>query len=144
MKIRLITLSCLALVLSNPVLAQSISGGTITGVVKDPSGGIVPGATLKIRNSVTSYEQSVVSDESGTYRFNNVPLNNYQLSTSAAGFSTATQTINVSNTVPLTTDVTLTMAEVSTSISVAETGGALVMNEPGRSEAPQNQRPDFT
>ena len=130
MKIRLITLSCLALVLSNPVLAQSISGGTITGLVKDPSGGIVSGATLKLRNSVTSYEQSVVSDESGTYRFNNVPLNNYQLSTSAAGFSTATQTINVSNTVPLTTDVTLTMAEVSTSISVAETGGALVMNEP--------------
>src|ERR1035438_8186140 len=130
MKIRLITLSCLALVLSNPVLAQSISGGTITGVVKDPSGGIVPGAALKLRNSVTSYEQSVVSDESGTYRFNNVPLNNYQLSTSAAGFSTATQTINVSNTVPLTTDVTLTMAEVSTSISVVETSGALVANEP--------------
>jgi hypothetical protein len=130
MKIRLITLSCLALVLSNPVLAQSISAGTITGVVKDPSGGIVPGAILKLRNSVTSYEQSVVSDDSGIYRFNNVPLNNYQLSTTASGFSAVTQAINVSNTVPLTTDITLTMAEVSTSVSVVETGGAVVLNEP--------------
>jgi hypothetical protein len=63
--IRLITLGCLALMPeSNFVMAQSIGGGTITGVVKDPSGGTVPGAIVKLRNPVTSYEQSVVADDS--------------------------------------------------------------------------------
>ncbi len=113
-----------------PVLAQSIAGGTIAGVVKDPNGGVVSGAVLKLKNAVTSYEQAVVSDDSGAYRFNNVPLNTYQLSTAAAGFSAAAQTINVSNTVPMTADVTLMMAEVSTSVNVVEQAGAVVLNEP--------------
>jgi hypothetical protein len=113
-----------------PALAQSIAGGTITGVVKDPNGGVVPGAMLRLKNAVTSYEQSVASDDSGAYRFNNVPLNNYQLRATAAGFSTTTQTINVANTVPMTADVSLTMAEVSTSVDVVEQPGAVALNEP--------------
>lgn len=91
----------------------------------------MPGAILKLHNAVTSYEQSVVSDEAGSCRFNNVPLNSYQLTTTAAGFSNATQTINVSDIVPLAADVTLTMAEVSTSVNVVENAGAVVVNEPG-------------
>ena len=134
MRTRLIALSCLAVASAvlgnNPVLAQSISGGTIAGVVKDPSGATVPGATLKLRNAVTSYEQTATSDASGAYRFNNVPLNTYRLSTTAPGFSALTQTINVASTVPLTSDVVLMMAEVSTSVDVVETAGAVVLNEP--------------
>ena len=134
MKIRSITLSCMALGAAlfavSSALAQSISGGTITGVVKDPSGATVPGAVLKLRNAVTSYEQSAASDDTGSYRFNNVPLNTYQLTTTALGFSAASQTINVANAVPLAADVTLMMGEVSTSVNVVETAGAVVMNEP--------------
>jgi Carboxypeptidase regulatory-like domain len=132
-KIRSIALTSAALAFAflaaGPAPAQSIGGGTISGIVKDPSGAAVPGALLKLRNAVTSYEQSVVSDDSGAYRFNNVPLNSYQLTISAPGFSAAAQPVNVSNTVPLTTDVTLSMADVSTSVSVVETAGAVVMNE---------------
>lgn len=119
-----------ALSLPGAALPQSISGGTISGEVKDPSGAMVPSAKLTLRNAVTSYEQTVTSDNAGAYRFNNVPLNNYQLSVSAPGFSAARQAISVSNTVPVTTDVTLTMAEVSTSVDVSETNSALVLNEP--------------
>ena len=112
-----------------PVWGQSISGGTVVGTVKDPNGGAVPGAVLKLKNGVTSYEQSVVTDDSGAYRFNNVPLNNYQLSTTAAGFAAAARTLNVASTVPMTADITLSMAEVATSVSVTETAGAVVLNE---------------
>jgi len=113
-----------------PAQAQSIAGGTITGMVKDPNGGTVPGAMLRLKNAVTSYEQTVAADDAGAYRFNNVPLNNYQLRATAAGFSTTTQTINVANTVPMTADVSLTMAEVATSIDVVEQPGAVALNEP--------------
>jgi hypothetical protein len=122
-------LTCLVLFLSGQALPQSISGGTITGTVKDPSGATVPGAKLVLHNGVTSYEQAVMSDDMGSYRFNNVPLNNYQLSVTASGFSSASQAVSVSNTVPITTEVVLSMAEVSTSVSVEATG-ALVANEP--------------
>jgi hypothetical protein len=130
MKIQSIALSFLALLLCSPAMPQSISGGTITGIVKDPSDSAVPEAKLTLRNPVTSYQQTVLSDATGFYRFNNVPLNNYQLSVSAPGFSAEDRTINVSNTVPLSADVVLTMAEVSTSINVGETAGAVVLNEP--------------
>jgi hypothetical protein len=117
MKIRTITLPCLALTFAflapQPAPAQSIGGGTIAGIVKDPSGAAVPGATLRLHNAVTSYEQSVVTDDAGAYRFTNVPLNTYQFTISAKGFSAAAQPVNVSNTVPLTTDVTLSMADPS-------------------------------
>ena len=129
MKIRAIGLSCLALLLCFRAMPQSISGGTITGTVKDPSGATVPGAKLVLRNGVTAYEQAIVSDNTGSFRFTNVPLNNYQLSVSASGFSAATQTITVANTVPMTSDVVLTMGEVTTSVSVESTG-AMIANEP--------------
>src|SRR3954453_9402996 len=130
MKIQPIALTFLALLLCSPAMPQSISGGTITGIVKDPSDSAVPGAKLTLRNPVTSYQQTVLSDATGSYRFNNVPLNNYQLSVSAPGFSAEDRTITVSNSVPLSADVVLTMAEVSTSINVGETAGAVVLNEP--------------
>lgn len=125
---RLLLAGTVALLIPCAALSQSISGGTITGTVKDPSDAAVPGAKVTLRNPVTAYEQSVDSDAQGFYRLNNVPLNSYQLRVVASGFSTASKAIAVSNTVPLTTDVVLTMAEVSTSVSV-EASAATVMNE---------------
>jgi Carboxypeptidase regulatory-like domain len=129
MKTRSIKIAWLILLFCLPAAPQSISGGTVSGTVKDPSGATVPGAKLVLRNGVTSYEQMIASDESGSYRFNNVPLNKYELSVSAPGFSATTQTITVANTVPLTSEIVLTMAEVTTSVDVESTG-AMVANEP--------------
>ena len=57
--------------------AQSIYSGTVVGVVKDPSGSIVPAAKVNLRNPVTGYEQNIVVDSVGAYRFNNISQNNY-------------------------------------------------------------------
>ncbi|HWE51515.1 MAG TPA: TonB-dependent receptor [Bryobacteraceae bacterium] len=119
----------LCLFLAAPASPQSISGGTISGTVKDPSGAAVPGATVVVRNPVSSYEQSAESDSAGAYRFNNVPLNSYQLNVTASGFSPARQAISVANTIPLTADVVLTMAEVTTSVNVSA-AAAMVVNDP--------------
>jgi hypothetical protein len=119
----------LCLLLAVPASPQSISGGTISGTVKDPSGAAVPGATVVVRNPVSSYEQTAESDGAGVYRFNNVPLNSYQLSVTASGFSPAKQAISVANTIPLTADVVLTMAEVTTSVNVSASA-AMVVNDP--------------
>jgi hypothetical protein len=126
---RPLAVAALVALLCPYAMPQSINGGTIAGTVKDPSGATVPGARLVLRNSVTAYEQSVASDEMGSFRFNNVPLNSYQLGVTAPGFSAENRTMSVNTAVPISLDVVLTMAEVSTSVNVEATG-ALVANEP--------------
>jgi len=69
----------LALLASCPMFPQSISSGTVTGAVSDPSGALVSDAIVHLRNSVTGYEQSAKTDNAGVFRFNNVPQNPYQL-----------------------------------------------------------------
>src|SRR5215467_6604007 len=66
-----------------PLRAQAVgSAGTIQGVVVDPNGAVIAGAAVTIENAVTGYKRTVNTDESGTFRFDNVPPNNYQLSVS--------------------------------------------------------------
>ena len=101
--------------------AQSISGGTIIGNVIDPSGAMLPGATATLRNSVTGYEQKVTADPEGAFRFTNIPFNRYELDVTAPEFSHSKRQIDIQNSVPLTENVTLSMGEVATSVSVEET-----------------------
>jgi hypothetical protein len=72
------------------IRAQSINSGTLTGTVSDPSGSTIPGAMVKLENSVTGYSRSATADSTGSFRFINIPLNNYKLSVTAAGFASAT------------------------------------------------------
>ena len=64
--------------------AQSLgSAGTVTGVVTDPNGAVVPGAVVKIENPVTGYNRTVNTDKDGAFRFGDVPPNTYQLTAAA-------------------------------------------------------------
>ena len=67
-------------------MGQSIGAGTVGGKVADPSGAVLVGAVVSLQNSQTNYRQAVRTDENGSYRFNNVPLNSYHLSIAAPGF----------------------------------------------------------
>jgi hypothetical protein len=60
--------------------------GTVLGTVKDPSGGLVPMATVHLTNTGTNAARDEVSDTNGRYQFNNVDVGNYQLSVDASGF----------------------------------------------------------
>ncbi len=105
--------------------SQSINSGTITGLISDPTGAVIPGARVAIRNAVTGYEQHASTDQTGAYRFTNVPLNSYQLSVTAPGFATATQDLDVRTSVPVTANVTLALSTSATTVTV-EAGGAKV------------------
>ena len=47
--------------------AQSIQSGTVSGVVKDPAGAVVPDAKVTLRNAVTGYEKSAITDTTAAY-----------------------------------------------------------------------------
>src|SRR5207248_7657838 len=70
------------------VVAQTIDGN-LTGTVVDPTGATVPNATVDITNSQTGIKSSVKTGVDGLYRFNNLPVGNYDVSVTASGFSTS-------------------------------------------------------
>src|ERR1700721_1472751 len=68
------------------------TGGGISGTVLDPSGAAVAGATLRLVNSAQQTTYDAVSDKQGLYSFPNLPVNHYDLTISAPGFSTQRKT----------------------------------------------------
>ncbi len=57
------------------VFAQSAANsGTISGIITDPSGAVVSGATVMIDNPVSQYARTARTDAAGHYQFPNVPF----------------------------------------------------------------------
>src|SRR3954447_3643612 len=112
-----------------PGYAQSIGSGTVQGTVTDPSGAVVAGAQVNLRNPVTGYEQSVRTESNGTFRINSVPQNPYRLTVTASGFSLGTQDIDIRSSLPVTANFALKVAGASTTVEV-QASGASVENDP--------------
>ena len=66
-----------ALLLSPALHAQYRT--SIQGVVTDPSGAVIPGATLTLTNNGTGEKQVRTSDASGVYNFNALPADKFSL-----------------------------------------------------------------
>ncbi len=117
------------------LFAQS-DAGTITGLIRDQTGAVVPGAQVTIRNEGTGEEHTVQSDSSGNYTVPNLPPGLYTMTASSAGFKKFESTknrLNASSTISLNGDLALgatsETVEVSASASVLQTeSGALQHN----------------
>ncbi|PYT04483.1 MAG: hypothetical protein DMF65_01985 [Acidobacteria bacterium] len=68
------------------------SRGTINGIVKDPAGAVVSGASVEIVNKATNQKRSTTTNEDGLYRLDAVDLGDYDLTIRATGFKTVTNT----------------------------------------------------
>jgi Carboxypeptidase regulatory-like domain len=55
------------------------NSGSIAGTVTDPTGAVVPNATVEIRNLVSQYDRITTTDGKGIFRFSNVPFNPYHV-----------------------------------------------------------------
>jgi hypothetical protein len=112
-----------------PSRAQLGNSGSIEGVVKDASGGVVAGAKVEISNPVSGFRREVITGIDGSFRVTNVPFNPYHLAVSAEGFSSITQDVDVRSTVPTTLQINLKVGTAATSITVEASGGDLVETE---------------
>src|ERR1700676_152727 len=59
---------------------------SIQGVVTDPTGGVVSGATLTLTNQDTNQKLTATSDDSGVYNFNALPASKFSLTVEKTGF----------------------------------------------------------
>jgi len=114
---------------SAALLAQSTgNSGTVSGTVTDPTGAVIPGATVSIHNPVSQYERTIKTDKAGHFQFPNVPFNQYHLTFTMQGFSNAAQDVSVNSVVPVTANVALTLGTEANTVIV--TGGEdLVEND---------------
>ena len=53
--------------MSSPLLSQIAGTGAISGTVKDPSGAVIPGASIRARNVATGEVRQAVSSSRGEY-----------------------------------------------------------------------------
>lgn len=107
------------LVVSN--LQGQTSNGAITGQVRDPTGAMVPGAAIALTNTETGARQTFTTDDSGTYRFVQMPVGTYELTVEKAGFRKYVQKpIEVHVTGTATVDVTLSVGELADTVTVTE------------------------
>jgi carboxypeptidase family protein/TonB-dependent receptor-like protein len=117
------------LTLSSHSYAQSGgSSGSISGVVLDPTGAVVPDATVKIHNPVSHFDQATTTDKSGSFNIPNVPFNPYHMTVTATGFAPSAQDVDVRSVVPVSLKINLQVLGSSTTVTV-EAGGDLVEND---------------
>jgi hypothetical protein len=128
-KIAVFVLSFAFLFCATSSRAQLGNSGSIEGVVKDSSGGVVPNATVEIAYSVSGYSRTAATGSDGSFRFTNVPFNTYHLVVTASGFASFVQDVDVRSTVPTVVQIGLKVGGSATSVTVEATGGDLVENE---------------
>ena len=115
-------------VLSIFSFGQSVATGTLSGVVSDPSGAVVPGATVALTDNSTGATRTVTTTDTGRYVFSNVTPGSYNISVTKTGFANAkinAQTISVGQVT--TVNVPLKLGGESQVVEVQTTGVELQM-----------------
>ena len=114
------------LALSFGAHAQSGSSTSIMGTVVDPSGAVVPDATVEVRNPVSGFSRSAVTDAAGKFVIPNVPFNPYHVTVKSTGFAPYAGDVDVRSTVPVNMNVALKVGGSAESVTVEANGGDLV------------------
>ena len=131
-----LTLTLLALgLLAGGAKARAQATGSITGVVTDPGGQLVPGAAIKLRNVNTGVTRTAKSGSEGNYSFALVDPGTYMVDVTASGFKlTSVRNVAVSTDTTTRTDVKLAVGAATEEVTVngaaplVETGNATMGN----------------
>jgi hypothetical protein len=103
-------------------LSQVGGGGTIQGVVTDPSGAVVPAATVTATNVATGVKSVRETTAAGVYSVAPLQVGSYDVTVAVAGFQTVTHTnINVDALAVVGLDITLQVGDTATAVTVTDT-----------------------
>lgn len=115
----LFVLACLL----RPVQAQF--SGSVSGVVQDASGAVIPNAAVTLENARTNIAQNTTTNAGGIYRFVSLPPGEYNVRAEATGFQA--QKINFTLTTAQSAGINLTLAVSSSAETVDVTAEAPVL-----------------
>src|SRR5688500_15190191 len=78
----------LLLLVTASVLGQQATRATLTGVVTDPNGAVVPGVTVTATQTATGMRRQTVSNEEGLYVLTDLAPGEYEIRVEAKGLLT--------------------------------------------------------
>jgi hypothetical protein len=109
--------------------AQTGNAGTLHGTVTDPTGAVIPSATVQLSSVMSGLNRTATSDATGQFVLGNVPFNNYKLTVSAAGFSTLTQRVSVQTVLGVNLNLVLQVEAAASTVTV-QASGDLIEDDP--------------
>ncbi|MBS1823470.1 MAG: TonB-dependent receptor [Acidobacteria bacterium] len=119
-----LTAALLVLLVCVPRVAAQETG-QIAGTITDPTGAVVPGATIAVRNVGTNAVRTVKSGNQGTYVMTGLQPAVYEVTVKAGGFQTRTARVEVTVASKVSMDAQLTVGSSEATVEVsAELGGA--------------------
>jgi outer membrane receptor protein involved in Fe transport len=108
------------LLLAAVSLSAQTFRGTILGTVTDPSGAVVSGAKVTVKNTGTGLERSTETSGDGSYSVPELPIGSYNVTVTQAGFQTFVATgVSVDVAAERRIDASLKTGEVSTKVEVS-------------------------
>src|SRR5580698_4935929 len=122
-----LAVSFIALLFLLPTLvsAQSVVTGGLTGIVTDPTGSVIVGATVNLKNQSTGEIQSATTGSTGIYQFTLLKPGIYVVSVSQTGFKQATERVEVLLGQTALANLKLEVGASSETITVTEQGALL-------------------
>ncbi|MPZ20287.1 MAG: hypothetical protein GEV06_20575 [Luteitalea sp.] len=119
------------LCLNGLALAQRSDRAIISGVVTDPDGSAIPGATVTVLNEGTGVETVLVTNSAGAYSTPPLVLGTYTVTVEIEGFRTATTSgILVQGAAVTRQDITLELGAITETVEVTAGPGELNVTTP--------------
>ncbi len=121
----LLSFLCFCFLRPAPVAAQTTTG-SIVGTVTDPSGAVVPGATVTVTNQGTGNSLVITTGDTGGFVATTLPIGQYSVTVEAAGFKKSVSsgiTLNMQDRVRI--DMVLNVGEVNETVEVVGAAPAL-------------------
>jgi hypothetical protein len=95
-------------------------GGSVSGVVKDPSGAVIPGASVTAANTTLGTMFTATTDGQGLYSFPKLPVARYEVTVQIDGFKPQKRTdVQVDADSAIQINVTLELGEQSETVTVS-------------------------
>jgi hypothetical protein len=102
--------------------------GSIVGTVRDATGALVTGASIKVRSLATGAERTAVTGNAGQYTIPGVAPDKYEVTISNASFKTFRTTVEVAVGGTATVDAKLEVGQASTVVEVTAAGAGTEVN----------------
>ena len=108
-------------VLSFAYAAFGQTGGTITGVISDPSGAVVANAPVEAKNTATGVVSTAATSATGNYELGDLPSGTYEIDVAVAGFKKYVRTgVTVQQLQTTRVDFALQVGSASEAVTVVD------------------------
>ncbi len=102
--------------------AQGGNAGTVQGTVSDPTGAVIPNATVHLSNRTMGLSRTAATNAMGEFSFTNVPFHPYRIEVTAAGFAPAHEDIEIVSGVGVHLKLVMQIAAASQTVTVSSSG----------------------